>query len=309
MKGNLLCLTAVLLSGLVFIGCGGSSDQTAEDTTTTKSVTVIDGRVDGAFVFADCNGDRKFDTGEPYTHSVKGIADLKIPATCSYKEIIAVMDNATDIDFNTKVNGALIASANASIVSPITTLLAVDSNVKETLENLGIKDPETFNYVEEWGNITDSAKALIAGTIGAINIVGKSIEDEKIEAIAELTNNLSENLIKAANVTNSTNEIVDSVVDAIQNVKLVANETLIANETIILSNIQDLTTAAINSGSIGDLAEAVNDTVSFLYDYFNETVNETLEIVNGTFDSLNGTVNGTLDSLNGTLSGGVYPAP
>jgi hypothetical protein len=122
MRKALLSLTVALLSGLVFVGCGGDSETTGE--TEEKTVTVIDGRVDGALVFADCDKDGKYSQGDRPAYSINGTATLEIPSTCDYDKIIAIMNNATDIDLGIKVNGALIAPANSTVVSPLTSLVS-----------------------------------------------------------------------------------------------------------------------------------------------------------------------------------------
>lgn len=301
MRKSLLLLTATLLSGLVFVGCGGGNDQTTGETTTeTKNVTVIDGRVDGAFVFADCNGNRVYDSGEPSAESVNGTAKLEIPSTCNYSEIIAVMDNATDIDLNVPVNGALIAPADSSVVSPLTTLVAVKPKVKEVLQKeLGIDNPEQLNYVEEWDTLEKEAKSFIAGLIFAINTISGNAEDDatKIVAVGDFAKKIADK-VETINSTNDT-EIIEAIVDAINATETVESVNVTSVNNALMSFVENAT----STGNFTGLASAFNEIISTAVNAIETitTVNATDEeilsyLIEGRFDLVRTLLEGNTDS-------------
>ncbi|WP_163329158.1 hypothetical protein GFV12_01045 [Desulfurobacterium thermolithotrophum] len=283
MRKSLLLLTATFLSSQILIGCGRSSDtvETIGTTGTTKTVTVIDGRVDGAFVFADCNKNKKYDQGEPSASSTNGTATLNIPSTCDYNEIIAIMNNATDIDLNVKVNGVLLAPANSTVVSPITTLVTVKPEIRNALkQKLKLeKEPEELDYVEDWNNLNEEAKRFIAGLIGAINVVSKEIKigDEEIEikAIEDLAEKIATK-VETINATNST-EVASAIIDTIS-----SNEFVVpTNSTLLSEKIEKLVENAADSNDFKELEDEVNETISIT----DETL-QNIDITNATDENI-----------------------
>jgi soluble cytochrome b562 len=275
--------------------CGGGGESTVE--TTSKSVTVIDGRVDGARVFADCNNNGIYDEGEPIAISRNGTAQLTIPNTCSYKRIIAVMDNATDIDLGIKVNGALMAPANSRVVSPITTLMAVNPEAEDALKKLGVTDPQV-NYVEAWNNLNATAKAFIGGIVSAINVIGTQIGgDIKIKAIEDLAGKLSAE-IENVNATNST-QLAEVIVNAISNNEFIT----VSNATVLSEKIKDVVEEASNAESLENMAEALNDTISTAQQAIESVVaesvsdNDTIKyLLEGRFDLVRTLLEGNRDT-------------
>ncbi|MEO2068374.1 MAG: hypothetical protein ABGX27_02565 [Desulfurobacteriaceae bacterium] len=313
-RKTLLLLTATLVSGLTFGGCSVStndttSDNPAEETTEAVEVTIIDGRVDGAKVFADCNRNRVFDKGEPSTISINGTAKLNIPSSCDYNEIIAIMDNATDIDLGIKVNGALIAPKDSEVVSPLTTLVAVKPEIKEVLKNLGIEEePEKLNYGEAWNTLDETAKAFIANLVVATNTISKEVGDEnlKVKVVEEVAENIASkletlNTTVSTDTTNATQLLADIVTEAITSVDLVES----ANETELKETILSFSENVTETDDFADLKETLNETISTLENAV-ETINATTEsisdeqaityLVEGRFDLLRTLLEGKTDT-------------
>ena len=171
------------------------------------SVTVIDGYVSGAEVIFDSNGDGLSDLSRTFYTDEYGVADL----TLTYSELRAIDSNGNgkidpdegrfiarggiDTSTGTAFNGVLIADANASVVSPLTTLVAkiMDTGVAKetaivmTAQALGIDTSinlTTYDPILETalGN-DEQAGAVLVANLRMANLINQS--EGLLLAIAE----------------------------------------------------------------------------------------------------------------------------
>jgi hypothetical protein len=108
---------------LALSGCGGGGsggNSSADNSTVTLSGKVVDGYINDATVFCDSNKDGIQDTGEAST-TTSGQGDFTFSPTCS---TTLVSTGGTDIATGYVFKGILKAPVGATILSPLTTLLA-----------------------------------------------------------------------------------------------------------------------------------------------------------------------------------------
>ena len=184
-------------------GNNGGSVDGGETIVSTQTLTaeVIDGRISGAFVFLDTNGNLIFDTGEESTttdsNGVYVLPDIPADVTGTI-----VVTGGTDVSTGLPLTGVLKAPTDASVVTPLTTLVqelietglsAADAEDK-VLQGLGITLPglpgeqSLLDYDPIDNADADAeAKEIFAAGIKLINTVS-----QLTNAIRGVNPNLSE---------------------------------------------------------------------------------------------------------------------
>jgi hypothetical protein len=126
----LYLIASLSICMLLFVGCGGSSGSSSSGS--SISGVVADGYLAGARVFLDLNGNRIWDSGEPYTTSnadgTYTISDITVDNYNSYPVVAEVTVSTTDQDTGMPVSHAytLVSPAgHPEFVSPLTTMIQV----------------------------------------------------------------------------------------------------------------------------------------------------------------------------------------
>ncbi|RXJ73949.1 hypothetical protein CS022_06620 [Veronia nyctiphanis] len=147
----------LLVSAFGLSGCDNSSTSKESDNTTTLSVTVIDGYLQGALVWLDTNGNGTADSDEPQGRSgAQGVARLSVPKQITIENYsvmaLATPENTIDADTGNPVPHAFVLSTppGQRVISPLTTLVAV--RMKQNLPNIAFpKNSEGHSQLAvEW---------------------------------------------------------------------------------------------------------------------------------------------------------------
>lgn len=107
---------------LALNACGGGGDGSTTQTTTTAAASgkVVDGYIKGATVYCDSNNNGSLDAGEP-SATTDGQGNFNLGAACSGT---LISTGGTDIATGYPFTGTLKSPSGASVVTPLTTLLA-----------------------------------------------------------------------------------------------------------------------------------------------------------------------------------------
>jgi len=172
--GALSAAQAIALIGVVAVA-GGAFDSSSSSTTNavadSSSGNMLDGPVVGATVFRDMNGNYILDAGEVSTTTTTGGA-----FTLSGTGGKIVGTGGTDSTTNLPFTGVLAAPAGATVVTPLTTLLAANSSltVADLKAALGLTvDPLSFNPFASGVNAADALKAQ--GAAAQVNTILTSL--------------------------------------------------------------------------------------------------------------------------------------
>lgn len=121
----------------MIFGCGGGGDGDTTATTpnpTTSTGTVVDGYVSGASVVCDANNNGILDAGEAST-TTNATGDFSFSPSCG-ASIFA--SGGTNIDTGLPLVGLLKAPAGATMVTPLTTLVASGMTIEQVAVALGL---------------------------------------------------------------------------------------------------------------------------------------------------------------------------
>ncbi|RUM90907.1 MAG: hypothetical protein DSZ26_01730 [Thermovibrio sp.] len=268
---KLMKLGLIVSISASLVGCGGGGGGGNAPSTVTKSGgKAIDGYLKGATVFADCNGNKKFDSNEPVapgpTDENGDFKPFSVPASCGNANLIAM--GGVDIATGKPFNGILMAPPGSKNITPLTTLVAVNPSLKSKLEEKLGNQTIDVDYVSEKvpGDIIEIASAVAT----AVN-VASSIAPEKTEAATKVVEKIAE---KLSNVTDLGNDT--SLTDAIASATTEAIEE-IANET---EDIQSINATAIEQSlkqAIQSITNTTPDNETVSFSDVNSTITQALE--------------------------------
>jgi len=171
--GAMSAAQAIALVGLAAVAGGAldSGSSSAATTSESSSGNVVKGPITGATVFRDLNGNYILDSGESSaTTSTGGAYTL----SGSGGKIVAT--GGTDSTTNLAFTGMLAAPAGATVVTPLTTLLAANSSLTaaDLKAALGLTvDPLSFNPFATGVNAADALKA--EGAAAQVNTILTSL--------------------------------------------------------------------------------------------------------------------------------------
>ena len=249
--GAMSAAQAIALVGLAAVAGGAlsSSDPSTDD---SSSGNVVKGPITGATVFRDLNGNYILDAGEASATTTTGGA---YTLSGSGGKIVAT--GGTDSSTSLAFTGMLAAPAGATVVTPLTTLLAANSSLTaaDLKAALGLSvDPLSFNPFATGVNAADAFKA---------------------EAAASQVNNILTSLALTANTASG------GVVSLAEAVSAVANK---LGAQVIAQAVTLKTTP-----SAGSLNLASDDVFSSLATSVTSTLNakySTLSLSTSAFDSV-----------------------
>ncbi len=243
-------LAGVFLIGLstLLYGCGGGGGGApAPSNVSINGGNVIDGYLSGAFVFADCNGNKKFDSGEPHgiTDSDGNIGEITVPVSCKDANLIAT--GGTDIATGLPFYGVLMAKAGSKNITPLTTLVTVNPAFAAKLKLAGITDPGA-DYISS----PNSSAAGIAQAVGAtLSVIGKATKVSNTSSfygvVEKIADSLNGNDVDISDTSSFASAVAAGAKDAVNELKSDPNATIANVDT---SSFED---------SINKLAAAVKD--------------------------------------------------
>ncbi len=221
------------------VGCGGGGGGTPS-TVTKPGGKVIDGYIKDATVFADCNGNKKLDTGEPtpgVTNTNGSFKSFSIPASCKDAELIAM--HGFDLTTGKPFNGILMAPPNSKNITTLTTLVAVNPSLKSKIQSL-LSENQTIDidYVKKKvpGNVI-----RLASAVGAAVNVASSISANKTEVAATVVKRIAKKLSNVTDLGNGTalaDAVANATADAINGIKHKIPEIQNVNATAIESSLK-----------------------------------------------------------------------
>lgn len=169
--GAMSAAQAIALVGLAAVAGGALDSGTTTTTSDSSSGNVVKGPITGATVFRDLNGNYIFDSGESSATTTTGGA---YTLSGSGGKIVAT--GGTDSTTSLAFTGMLAAPAGATVVTPLTTLLAANSSLTaaDLKAALGLTvDPLSFNPFATGVNAADALKA--EGAAAQVNTILTSL--------------------------------------------------------------------------------------------------------------------------------------
>jgi hypothetical protein len=163
------------LMALTLAACGGGGASGTEGSTSDTGGTsnngdrtgnLLKGPVEGAFVFADYDGDGVWDEGlEPYARTdSNGAYRLENVDTQQSYELIALLDGAVDNSSGSIFSsGFMKAPTDAQVITPFTTIMVEQElSAQQVADVLGLGDLEDFDPLafNPYGEGVDAATAL-----------------------------------------------------------------------------------------------------------------------------------------------------
>lgn len=153
----------LMLLALAAGGGGGGGGSAAAG---SSSGAVVKGPLSGAFVFRDANDNYSYDAGE---YSTTTASDGTYTLEGSGGTIIAMADPTpgaaapTDSFSNATFAGVLASPSNASVVTPLTTLLAADTNltVEDLQLSMGLAGIDLLTFNPFGAGVSDADKLKV----------------------------------------------------------------------------------------------------------------------------------------------------
>ena len=221
---RLLNITLTASMAVLFAtGCSSSDGSSTSDTTPPPTVTppptlpnlsgrLVDGYLEGAFVFADCNGNNAHDSDPTAADMVEpsSITDgagnfaLTVPDTCPNATLIA--SGGTNIDTGLPFSGVLMAPAGSENITPLTTLVAIDPTFAAKIEDYNISVDTDF--AEAGVAIPADLLVISQQVVTAINVVSfntktADISDTIASIVTPLVSSLANTDLTDSNATST----------------------------------------------------------------------------------------------------------
>ena len=134
-----LRLIPAATAAVLLAACGGGSNSPTTASNTPSSGIAVDGYLQFSKVVCDTNDNGVPDVGEPIAYTLGGSADsgkFTFPQGCS-KHAIFVTEG-TNADTGRMFSGVLVAPAGATVISPLTTLIAAGMTQDQVNTTLGL---------------------------------------------------------------------------------------------------------------------------------------------------------------------------
>ena len=290
-----------LLLALVAVGGGGGGGGSGAAAAASSSGAVVKGPLSGAFVFRDANGNYQFDAGEESTTTnASGAYTL----AGSGGSIIATNPEggpaATDAFSDAAFSGLLAAPSNASVVTPLTTLLAADPTltVAKLQTVLGLDGVDLLTFNPFGAGVSDADKLKVEKVAVQVQEVlvsmGGAVADSGVNlgaAVKSVAKSLGETL-GAANAGADAAATLSTALDGVIAKVVAANPTV--NTTVLntakagiataitsvqnAANLDGLKTVAKSSA---DALAAKGAAAAFVKSDFTIAVNATEDVATG----------------------------
>ena len=249
-KLRLLPLAAAV--SLIF-GCGGGDGDSTTPSTTTSSGTLVDGYVSGATVVCDANGNGVLDSGEAST-TTDANGDFSFSPACG-ASIFA--SGGTNIDTGLPLVGLLKAPAGATMVTPLTTLVAAGMTTEQVATALGLPAGTDVTQVDPMGDVE-----LQKATLVVQQIIQKT--SETLAALAGSTdvNAIYSGVAAAVADTLATTPLVDStgaIDGAVVSASVAAAVTEVGATLPEVDALDPANVAAVSAAAITSQAQSIAD--------------------------------------------------
>ena len=244
--------SGLLILSLAAVAAAGGGGGVSAAVASSSSGLVVKGPLSGAFVFRDANNNYRFDAGEEST-TTNGSGAYTLAG--SGGTIVATNPDggvATDTFSNTSFSGVLAAPNNASVVTPLTTLLAADPTltIAKLQTALGLEDIDLLTFDPFGAGVSDADKLKVEKVAVQVQEVlvsmGGAVADSGVDlgsAVKSVAKALGETLGAAVPGANSGATLTAASDGAIAKV-VVANPTV---STAVLNVAKAGITAAISS--------------------------------------------------------------
>jgi hypothetical protein len=264
----LICSAAVISCGGGGSG-GGSSASAPAAAAAAPAGKVVLGAVNGAIVFADHltgpEANYKMDPDEVATSTTTASdGSFTLPVTPSYS-YVAVSFGGTDT-LTGKPAMQMLAPQGVTVISPLTTMVAMDPGMASTITSLG------SNYTEDISQqvtpaallLLQSIQAVVSTLTNSLNPGGNSLEYDQISALQRTAMAKIAAQIKGETVAQLTNaaQLTTALQTAVKN----ALDVIVAdpqNANMTIGNTQNLANAVVTANLINTVATAVDPTSAF----------------------------------------------
>lgn len=287
-----------LLLALVAVAGGGGSAAAAA--AASSSGAVVKGPLSGAFVFRDANGNYQFDAGEESTTTNASGAYTLAGSGGSIIATNPEGGSATDTFSNASFSGVLAAPSNASVVTPLTTLLAADPTltVAKLQAVLGLDGVDLLTFNPFGAGVSDADKLKVEKVAVQVQEVlvsmGGAVADSGVNlgaAVKSVAKSLGETL-GAADAGADAAATLSTALDGVITKVVVANPTV--NTTVLNSAKAGIATAitsvqnAANLDGLKTVAKSSADALvaktsaaGFVKENFTIAVNATEDVATG----------------------------
>jgi len=290
-----------LLLALVAVAGGGGSAAAAA--AASSSGAVVKGPLSGAFVFRDANGNYQFDAGEESTttnasgaYTLAGSGGSIIATNNPDGDAAAATDTFSGASFS----GLLAAPNNASVVTPLTTLLAADPTltVAKLQAVLGLDGVDLLTFNPFGAGVSDADKLKVEKVAVQVQEVlvsmGGAVADSGVNlgaAVKSVAKALGETLGAAdagADAAATLSTALDGVITKVVAVNPTVNTTVlnsaktgIATAITSVQNAADLDGLKTVAKSSADALAAKASAAGFVKENFNIAVNATEDVATG----------------------------
>lgn len=257
----------LLICTLVFSGCGGSDDTPAP---VAPSGKVVQGAVSGAKVFADhktgAEANYKMDADEASTATTTAADGTFTLAAVPGYDYVSVSSGGVD-SITGQPAMQMLAPAGVGIISPLTTMVAMDPGTESVIASLGVnyKDDVSKAVTPAVLLFIQSVQTVVATMTAALNTGGSTMKDDQINAIQRAILTQVAAGIKGKTVAQMTSPttLTTTLQTAVNNalVNIVADT---ANSNITMTTTtQALANAVVTNTLINTVATAVDSTGTF----------------------------------------------
>jgi hypothetical protein len=287
-----------LLLALVAVAGGGGGSAAAA--AASSSGAVVKGPLSGAFVFRDANGNYQFDAGEESTTTNASGAYTLAGSGGSIIATNPEGGSATDTFSNASFSGVLAAPSNASVVTPLTTLLAADPTltVAKLQAVLGLDGVDLLTFNPFGAGVSDADKLKVEKVAVQVQEVlvsmGGAVADSGVNlgaAVKSVAKSLGETLGAAdagADAAATLSTALDGVITKVVAANPTVNTTVlnsakagIATAITSVQNAADLDGLKTVAKSSADALAAKASAAGFVKENFTIAVNATEDVASG----------------------------
>lgn len=175
-----LRLIPTAVAGMLLAACGGGGGGSSSTASTPVNGTLVDGYLNFAKVVCDTNENGKYDAGEPVTYtSNTGDGKFTFNPGCGHSVLGGVDGTGSSADTGLAFVGLLRAPAGASVVTPLTTLLASGMTSAQVTTALNLPAGTDLLKVDPAATNTDGSlknAALLKKTLAVQQLLQKTTE-------------------------------------------------------------------------------------------------------------------------------------
>jgi hypothetical protein len=241
MQFKLRLIPAAAAAAALLAACGGGGGGDSAATGTPTSGKAVDGYLSLSKVVCDSNNNSVADTGEPITYTdIKG--NFVFTTGCAHGLLVS---GGTSADTGLEFVGQVRSPAGASVVTPLTTLMASGMTQTEVIKALGL--PEGTNLLT-----TDPAATNSSGELTNASLMKKTLA---VQQMLQKTTELFTGLGAVAG-SSATTAVYTEVAAAFAT-KLKTGDALFdSSDTIRSSKVNTLVEAAVTRTSTATTVSA-----------------------------------------------------